>query len=516
MSATTPDSIRVLLVTSTERDAQHIGNCLADGTTEVFDVWNVDRLASALQHVCTTPTDVILLDLDLPDSRGVDTFGAMYARAAGTPIIVLTDPDDATVGNAMLRGGAQDFVARNDVDGKLFPRTIRSAIERNRAELRVRRLTEQLEQRVMNHTSALEVANTELASRRRELQDCIDAMSTMFAKVAIDGTLLLVNRIAQRASELPLAQLIGMNFLDGRWWAFDPAVHERVRAAFASAVGGAFVSYEERVMLLGKVITVLLTLVPVTDANGNVAYVVAEARDISRRIEIEEALKAVNHELEAFTYSVSHDLRAPIRQIDGFSRLLVEQVGDTLDARAHHYLRRVRDSTHRMGRLVDDLLRLSQLGRQDLRPRLASLDELLAEVLAELHGELGERDVRWSIGTLPAVECDPGLIKVVLTNLLANAVKYTRTRAPAMIEVGSGSCNGAATVFVRDNGVGFDMKYADRLFGVFQRLHRADEFEGTGVGLATVQRIIHKHGGEIWVEAAPDVGATFHFTLGPS
>ena len=361
--------------------------------------------------------------------------------------------------------------------------------------------------------TALETANRELAHRRRELQDFIDAMSTMNAKIAVDGTLLIVNRIAQRSSGVPLERLIGANFLDGHWWTFDPDVHARVRAAFQSAVGGALVAYEERTLVFGKVATILLTLAPVTDGDGNVIYIVAEGRDITRRIEVEEALKAANQELEAFTYSVSHDLRAPIRQIDGFSRLLAEEIGSTLDPKARHYLTRVQESTRRMGRLVDDLLRLSHLGRQDLRPGVAALDDLLREVIAELQGDLADRDVQWKIGPLPVVECDSGLLKVALTNLLANAAKYTRTRRPAIIEVGQGTSNGSRTIFVRDNGVGFDMKYADRLFGVFQRLHRAEEFEGSGVGLATVQRIVHKHGGEIWAEAALGRGATFRFTL---
>ena len=504
-----------VVVVDNDDDTRGIVDLLDDAAPEAFNVVCVTELAAAIRYVAMSSPDVILLGLDLSDSRGVDTFASMYARAAGIPIIVLTDTDDVDVANAMLRGGAQDYIVRSERNAAIVARSIRSAIERKRADVRIRGLTEHLEQRVLDRTGELEAANTELGVRRRELQDFIDAMSTMNAKIACDGTLLLVNRIAQRASGFPIDRLIGMNFLDGQWWSFDPDVQARVRNAFASAVGGALVSYEERMMVFGKIITVLLTLVPVTGQGGNVAYIVAEGRDISRRIEVEDALKAANQELEAFTYSVSHDLRAPIRQIDGFSRLLVEHVGGSLDDRAKHYLSRVRESTVRMGRLVDDLLRLSQLGRQDMRPRLASLNDVLQEVIAEIQSDVSERDVEWKLTPLPKVQCDPGLVKVVFTNLLANAVKYTRTRPRAVIEIGPGTRNGHGTIFVRDNGVGFDMKYADRLFGVFQRLHRADEFEGTGVGLATVQRIIHKHGGEIWADAEPDRGAAFHFTLGP-
>jgi PAS domain S-box-containing protein len=232
------------------------------------------------------------------------------------------------------------------------------------------------------------------------------------------------------------------------------------------------------------------------------------ARDDAR------ALQAVNAELEAFTYSVSHDLRAPIRQIEGFSKILGEHLGKDIDPEVDRYLRRIREGAQQMGRLVDDLLHLAHLGRQHAKPRLASLDALVDEVLTNLHGELMERGIECRVESLPEVVCDPGLMKVVFTNLLSNAVKYTRGRKNPVIELGHTIEDGQLVIYVRDNGVGFDMKYADKLFGVFQRLHRTEEFEGAGVGLAIVSRIIRKHGGTIWAEAVPNRGATFYFTLG--
>jgi PAS domain S-box-containing protein len=224
-------------------------------------------------------------------------------------------------------------------------------------------------------------------------------------------------------------------------------------------------------------------------------------------------LTVANKELESFTYSVAHDLRAPLRHIDAFSRLLHEDFADDLPLEAKHYLGNIRNSTGKMSLLVDDLLNLARVGRQELRRQPTSLNQLVDEVMIELKQETTGRKLEWRIDPLPAVACDPGLMKQVFANLLSNAVKYTRPRPVAVIEVGCHKTNGDTAVFVRDNGVGFNMKYADKLFGVFQRFHRAEEFEGTGVGLATVERIVHKHGGHIWAEAAVDKGATFYFTV---
>jgi len=226
------------------------------------------------------------------------------------------------------------------------------------------------------------------------------------------------------------------------------------------------------------------------------------------------ALEEVNKELEAFTYSVSHDLRAPLRHIDGFSRILMEDHGAHLTVEAQRLLGRIRDGARQMGCLVDDLLNLSRLGRREIVTVVTSLEALLKEVLAELKPTLGNREIEFQIAALPFVSCDAGLMKQVFANLLSNAVKYTRPRERAVIEVGQILQDGHEVVYVRDNGVGFNMKYADKLFGVFQRLHRQEDFEGTGVGLATIHRIIHKHSGRVWAESQLDKGATFYFTLG--
>jgi light-regulated signal transduction histidine kinase (bacteriophytochrome) len=224
-------------------------------------------------------------------------------------------------------------------------------------------------------------------------------------------------------------------------------------------------------------------------------------------------LAASNSELEAFSYSVAHDLRAPLRHIGGFSKMLVEELGSSLDPTAQQYLDRIQSGTKKMGLLVDELLNLARVGRYALKLQSTTLGSIVAEVVAILQPESEGRQVEWVIADLPLVECDPVLVKQVFQNLLANALKFTRSRAPAVIEVSCKGDDGQQVFTVRDNGVGFDMKYVGKLFGVFQRLHRAEDFEGTGIGLVTVKRIVEKHGGSVWAEGKEDKGASFYFTL---
>lgn len=224
-------------------------------------------------------------------------------------------------------------------------------------------------------------------------------------------------------------------------------------------------------------------------------------------------LEATNKELEAFTYSVSHDLRAPIRHIDGFCRMLMEDLGPKIDSKFQDQLRRIRDASKHMGQLVDDLLNLTRLGRKELNLQVTDLNALVQEVLADLEPEMHDRQIKWEIERLPFKECDPGLMKLVFVNLLSNALKFTRPRDLAVIQVGQKTVDGQTCIFVRDNGVGYNMKYADKLFGVFQRLHRPEDFEGTGVGLAIVDKIVSRHGGRVWSESEVEKGATFYFNL---
>jgi PAS domain S-box-containing protein len=263
------------------------------------------------------------------------------------------------------------------------------------------------------------------------------------------------------------------------------------------------------------------------DEQGRPVAILETSNDITERKRREEEiqglnqelakrsmeLEAINKELEAFAYSVSHDLRAPVRHIAGFTELLQKKMASVLDEKGNRYIAMILDSAKRMGNLIDDLLAFSRIGRAETQKTLVSMAQLVREAIGEVRQDTEGRNISWKIGTLPDFYGDRSMLRLVLVNLISNAIKFTRTRKQAEIEIGCTSGNGDdLVVFVRDNGVGFDMKYVNKLFGVFQRLHESAAFEGTGIGLATVQRIIHRHGGKVWAEGAVDSGATFYFS----
>ncbi|MBI5566718.1 MAG: PAS domain S-box protein [Chloroflexi bacterium] len=341
------------------------------------------------------------------------------------------------------------------------------------------------------------------------------------------GTILDVNRQACESLGYIREELIGMNPYD-----------------FDAAAGHAFIDQINPRLDAGEVIVFDTrhrrkdgTVFPVEVRSrpfwqGERRFSVSLARNMTERKRAEEEirqlnqeleqrvldrtaqLEAANKELEAFAYSVSHDLRAPLRHIDGFLELLQKRTTATLDNQSQHYMTTIASSAKRMGVLIDDLLSFSRMGRHDLARQAIDLNSLVQEVIHDFEPETRNRTIQWRIADLPVVTGDRAMLRAVLVNLLSNALKFTRTRPQADIEIGYEAAPATEPVFfIRDNGVGFDMTYADKLFGVFQRLHPADEFEGTGIGLANVRRIISRHGGQTWAEGAVDHGATFYFSL---
>ncbi|MDI1248339.1 MAG: PAS domain S-box protein [Lacunisphaera sp.] len=345
----------------------------------------------------------------------------------------------------------------------------------------------------------------------------------------LEGVITTWNPGAVRMFGYPAAEAIGRSML----MIFPPERVEEEAEILARIGRGESVRHFEtvRVRKDGERVDVSVTISPIMAAGGQIIGASKIARDIGKRKRAEEEIQklnteleqrvaertaqlmAVNKELEAFCFSVSHDLRAPLRAMDGFSQAVIEDFGGLLPEEGRRQLQIIRHSSQRMGALIDDLLTFSRLGRQELSKRPVDARQLVRDCLEDLKPQQLNRRVDCKVGELPACIGDPALLKQVFLNLLENALKYSRKRESAIVEIGCHRESGVDTYFVRDNGTGFDMRYAGKLFGVFQRLHRTEDYEGTGVGLAIVQRIVQRHGGRIWAEAAVDRGATFHFTL---
>lgn len=371
--------------------------------------------------------------------------------------------------------------------------------------------------------------------RRAEERFRLAVESAPNAMVMIDaaGTIVLVNHQTEK--------LFGYSRHELLQQPVEMIVPQRFRARHPEYRDGFFRNPEVRAMGVGRDLygqrkdgtefPVEIGLNPLQTEEGS--FVLSAIVDITERRRVEdrvrkfneelerrvaertEQLQTANKELEAFSYSISHDLRAPLRAIDGFSRILLAEHSAGLSPEGLEYLQDVRTNSRKMGQLVDDLLSFSRLGRQSINKYLVSTTAIVQQCWKELEPSRTGRAVELAMSSLPDCQADAALLKQVFLNLLSNAIKYTGGREQALIEVGCTSSSKSASqeFFIKDNGVGFDMRYAGKLFGVFQRLHRAEEYEGTGVGLAIVQRIIHRHGGRVWVQAEPGKGATFFFSL---
>ncbi len=380
---------------------------------------------------------------------------------------------------------------------------------------------------IMLNITALKTAEQTLLEQVHYTRSLIETSIDPLVTISPAGTIEDVNEATVQATGLPRGELQGRDFAD---FFTEP---ERARQGYRSAFQrGSVRDYPLTLRhVSGSLMPVLYNASTYRNAQGEVQGVYAAARDVSQvkhmeaqlrtlNAELEarvkqrtEDLTEVNHELEAFAYSVSHDLRAPLRAVDGFSNKLLKLYSDQLDSEGRRLLQVVRDNAQRMGQLIDDLLRFSRLGRRELQVEAVAMEALARGVASDLLASESERRIEFSCEPLPTAGGDAAMLREVWANLIGNAIKFSRNCPVAHISVGGAVEGNQASYWVKDDGAGFDMAYADKLFGVFQRLHRQDEFEGTGVGLALSQRILHRHQGQIWGEGQPDGGATFHFTL---
>ncbi|MFH1985627.1 MAG: response regulator [Pseudomonadota bacterium] len=497
----------------------------------------------ALRSVAAKVPDIVLLDVKMPDIDGYEICRRLKSddRSREVPVIFISALGETAEKVKGFKAGGVDYITK--------PFQAEEVLARVRTHLHLRELTEHLEQKVAERTEELQAANAQL---QRELAERKQAEAALRqSETLLNATQRLAKiggwdwDVEQQTSFWteetyrihgfePQAFAPGTSeHIDRSLTCYEPADRPIIFAVFQRCVqqGDGYDLEFPFTSADGCRKWIRTTATAVREA-GRINKVVGNIMDITERKQAEEKLslyrdhleelvrertaelEAANNEMGAFSYSVSHDLRAPLRHIDGFLALLQKKVGSALDEQGRHYMDTISDSANKMGVLIDNLLSFSRMGSHALSFQQVDLETLVREVIRELEPDAAGRNIAWRISDLPAVGSDATLLRVVLSNLISNALKFTRPRQQAQIEIGSLPGRDSETViFVRDNGVGFDMTYVDKLFGVFQRLHRADEIEGSGIGLANVHRIIARHGGRTWAEGKVDQGAAFYFSL---
>ncbi|MBT4865207.1 MAG: PAS domain S-box protein [Planctomycetaceae bacterium] len=497
--------VKVLLIEDNPIDARLIRVLLTDTPGVRFEVEGADRLSIAIESLSQRDkaVDVIILDLSLPDSQGIATFQAIDTLGTAIPIVVLTGLDDSQLSVQAMRQGAQDYLVKGQVDSHLLARSLQYSIERKRLE-------------------------SALRGSEERYRDLFENAHDMIQSVTPEGRFVYVNRAWRTTLGFSEDEIAGLSIFD----IIHPNCRDYCQQMFGRVLDGeelhnvetVFVARDGRCIDVegnancrfdkGKPLTTRAIFRDVTKRKQAEQRIRQLNADLERRVEERTMqLAASNRELEAFSYSVCHDLRAPLRRIDGFSSAVLDNYGEMLDEQGKHFLHRMRTGVQHMGLLIDAMLNLSRMTAIELRKESVDLSELARAILADCLARDSGREVEVKIAEGLVVEGDPELLQSAMENLLWNAWKFTEHKPHTRIEFGATQADGETPFFVRDNGAGFNMTFVDELFGPFQRLHGQEEFEGIGIGLATVQRIIHRHRGRVWAEGAVDEGATFYFTL---